>query len=110
MFRFVDCTPTLIDLITFPMSNGGKVNLAEEIGVNYYNFGLLLLEDKDGNQMSAIEREQMRNAPEIVRHTFRLWLQGKGRQPVTWATLVAVLQDTGLIKLANDIECVKLQI
>ena len=88
-FRFVDGTPTLIDLISFPMymSNGGKVNLAEEIGVNYYNFGFLLLEDKDGNLMSAIEQEKMRNAAEIVRHTFRLWLQGKGRQPVTWATL-----------------------
>ena len=84
------------------------MNLAEEIGVNYYNFGLLLLEDKDGNLMSAIEQEKMRNAAEIVRHTFRLWLQGKGRQPVTWATLVAVLQDIGLVKLAKDIECVHL--
>ena len=105
---FLDCTPTLISLISFPMSNEGKVNLADEIGVNYYSFGVLLLEDKYGNQMSAIEKELRGNAPDIVYRTFRLWLQGKGRQPVTWATLVAVLQDTGLVKLAKDIECVHL--
>ena len=103
---FLDCTPTLVNLISFPMSNGGKLNLADEIGVSYYGFGVLLLEDKDGNQMSAIEKEMRGNAPDIVYRTFRLWLQGKGRQPVTWDTLVAVLQDTGLIKLAKDIECV----
>ena len=97
-----DTTPTLMELIRFPMPDR-KVNLAEIIGVNYFDFGVLLLEDETGDQMSAIEKERRGNASDIIRHTFRLWLQGKGRQPVSWDTLVTVLQDIGLNKLARDI-------
>ena len=103
-----DPNPTLKDLICFPMP-GGKVNLAEKIGVNYYEFGVLLLEDDDGDQIAAIEKEQGKSASDINREVFRLWLKGKGKQPVTWATLVAVLQDIGLVKLARDIEAMKVK-
>ena len=95
-----------MDLICFPMP-GGKVNLAERIGVGYYEFGVLLLEDGNGDLIAAIEKEQGKSASDINRQVFRLWLKGKGRQPVTWATLVAVLHDIGLVKLAKDIETVK---
>ena len=103
-----DSNPTLKDLICFPMP-GGKVNLAEKIGVSYYEFGVLLLEDDGGDQIAAIEKEQGKNASDINREVCRLWLKGKGRQPVTWATLVAVLQDIQLVKLARDIEAVKVK-
>ena len=85
----------------------GKVNLAEKIGVNYYDFGVLLLEDDDGDQITAIEKELGKNAADINRQVLRLWLKGKGRQPVTWATLVAVLQDVELVELAKGIKVVK---
>ena len=67
------------------------MNLAEKIGVNYCEFGILLLEDDDGDLITAIEKEQGKSASDINRQVFRLWLKGNGRQPVTWATLVAVL-------------------
>ena len=35
------------------------------------------------------------------------WLTGRGRQPVTWTTLVEVLRDIELSILAGDIETVK---
>lgn len=92
-----------MELISFSMDDH-KVNLAEKIGVHYYEFGILLLKDMDGTQVSAIERELGRSASKINREFFILWLQGKGRQPVIWATLVETLRDIGLIKLANDIE------
>ena len=103
-----DSNPTLKDLFCFPMP-GGKVNLAEKIGFGYYEFGILLLEDDVGDRIAAIEREQRDNVSKINREVFRLWLKGKGRQPVTWATLVAVLQDIGMMKLARDIEAVKVK-
>ena len=96
-----------MELLCFPMPER-KVNLVEKISGNYYMFGVLLLEDETGDQMSAIEKEHGRNAPDVLCHVFRLWLQGKGRQPVSWDTLVAVLQDVGLSKLAEDIKSVKL--
>ena len=35
------------------------------------------------------------------------WLTKKGKQPVTWATLVEVLHDIELSALADEIEAVK---
>ena len=63
-----------------------------------------LLEDENGVQIAAIEREQERRTMDINREIFRLWVQGRGRQPVTWATLVAVLREIRLMTLASEIE------
>ena len=81
----------------------GKVNLAEKIP-DYWDFGVLLLDDHSGDQIAAIEKEQGKSTLDINRQIMRLWVQGKGRQPVTWNTLVTVLQDIKLVALAKDIE------
>ena len=41
---------------------------------------------------------------------FSCGFRGRGDNllDVTWATLVAVLQETGLVKLASDIEAIKI--
>jgi hypothetical protein len=71
----------------------------DEFRASYFDFGVLLLGDDDGNKITATKEEQR----DINREVLRLWLSRKGRQPVTWATLVSVLQDIGLVKLAEDI-------
>ena len=35
------------------------------------------------------------------------WLEGEGRMPATWGTLVETLKDIGLIQLAKEIQYVK---
>ena len=51
---------------------------------------------------------QFQNDPErINEEILRQWLSGKGKQPVTWATLIEVLHDIGLSTLAKDISAVK---
>ena len=93
------------ELICFP-SSGGKINLVKEIG-EYSTFGILLLDDVDGSKVSSIEKEFLKNAEDINRRVFTLWLSGKGKQPVTWSTLICVLQDIKLNKLAKTIADVK---
>lgn len=88
--------------------SGGKVSLLEKIGVQYHDFGVLLLMDADGDRITAIKKELMGNVSDINREILHQWLKGNGKQPVTWTTLVAVLQDIGLEKLAKDIEAVKM--
>ena len=39
---------------------------------------------------------------------FEQWIAGRGKQPVTWTTLVEVLYDVELTALASDIADVKL--
>ena len=107
-FYFTDCVLALKELICFPTLKG-KVNLADEIGCSYWKFGVLLLDDDSGKRISAIELEYRHNAERIVCRVFQLWLEGKGKQPVTWSTLVTVLQDIDLNLLAKCISDVKLQ-
>ena len=89
--------------ISFPVSPNTKVNIAEEIGTSYSDFGILLLNDERGNKVSAIVQEHRGNAKEINYEILRLWLEGKG-QPLSWSTLVQVLKDIKLNKLASEIE------
>ena len=48
-------------------------------------------------------RKHLNDAEEILQE----WLTRRGKQPVTWATLVEVLYDIELSALAREIEAVK---
>ena len=101
----IGVAPTLREFISFPTASG-KVNLAQRIS-RYDDFGILLLEDDTGDRTDAIVRELHYRAEDINKRIFRLWMKGEGLQPVSWATLVDVLQDIGLNTLARDIKQVK---
>ena len=66
--------------------------------------GTLLLNDDTGDVTDAIIDECRENASRINRKILRQWIQGRGRQPVTWDTLVGVLRSINLSELANTIE------
>ena len=93
-------------LLSFPASaDGRKLNIISGIGTFYISFGLLLLEDDKGNEIYAIEKELQKNASDINNRILYLWLNGKGKQPVTWETLIGVMKQVdGLQVLACDIE------
>ena len=82
------------------------MNLAKKVGAHYFELGVMLLQD-DGEQITAIENELRGNAERINYRVFQCWLRGDGLQPVTWDTLVTVLQDMDLAKLAHKISVVK---
>lgn len=83
------------------------INIIQRIGVNYSQFGIFLLDDSMGDKVDVIAHKHMRNAVEINREILREWLAGRGQQPVTWRTLVDVLNTIGLRTLASEIEAVK---
>ena len=84
--------PTLPQLLSFPCAER-KVNIPVEIGTKYARFGTLLLEDANGTRVSNMEHQYQRDPERINTEIFREWLNGKGKQPVTWATLIEVLHD-----------------
>eukprot|EP00731_Ephydatia_muelleri_P011858 Em0006g752a len=84
-------TPTLPELLFF---SERRVNIAEQIGANYFKFGIFLLEDSNGAIVTALENEHLKNAERINVAILQKWLEGKGVKPVTWSTLVTVLQKT----------------
>ena len=84
--------PTLPQLLSFPCAER-KVNIPVEIGTKYVRFGTLLLEDANGAKVSNMEHKYQRDPEQINTEILREWLNGKGKQPVTWATLSDVLRD-----------------
>ena len=54
------------------------VNIAEQIGVNYLMFGMILLQDDNGAIVKALEEEHRGNAEKINTAIFQKWLDGKG--------------------------------
>ena len=65
--------------------------------------GTLLLNDDTGDITDAIIDECRENASRINRKLLQRWIQGRGRQPVTWDTLVGVLRSINLFELANTV-------
>ena len=98
--------PTLIECIRF-RGRERRINIPQEIGVNYRDFGLLLLEDHNGARIRALALKHMNDANEINIEIIEEWVAGKGKHPVTWKTLTEVLRDIELTILAEEIEAIK---
>ena len=75
-----------------------------EIQNDYEKFGIQLLHDSNGNIVAGIERKKRDDPGDITIEILRQWLQGKGKKPVTWQTLVECLEDTNLHVAADHIK------
>ena len=81
-----------------------RMNLHRNISTHYKEFGTFLLLDDTGKRVQNMEHTFM-NSPEYINmEIFREWLDGRGRRPVTWETLVEVLREIELHILADDIQ------
>ena len=98
--------PTLHELLNFP-GQEKKINIPQEIGTQYKTFGTILLEDDSGARVDNIVHEYRERAERINTEILQEWLTGRGKQPVTWETLVEVLYDIELSILAGVINTSK---
>ena len=79
------------------------IDIAKEIATDYKLFGTQLLKDSDGKKVHIIEMKHW-DPVDITVEILEQWLQGGGRTPITWQTLIKCLRDTYLNVLANNIE------
>ena len=63
-----------------------------------------LLKDKTGSIADSLEKQHNQDAEDINCGIFRRWLTGEGLLPVSWATLIGVLEDIRLIALTEKIK------
>jgi len=91
-----------LKLLNFPGKNG-NINIPQQVGTKYFMFGVLLLNDETGAEMSAIATKYRDDAEQINLEILRLWIGGKGK-PLSWDMLIDVLKATGLSTLASDIQ------
>ena len=90
-----------------PRKRERRINIPQEIGVEYCDFGLLLLEDHNGARICALGHKHMNDANEINIEIIEEWVAGKGIHPVSRKTLTEVLRDIELSMLAEEIEAIK---
>ena len=103
MSRSLESTPSLREILFFKRSDGQNVRILEEIGARYRNFGMLLLDVVGDNVTDYIAAEKHHNVAEINREILSRWVNKEGKLPVTWATLIGVLEDIGCAQLAQTI-------
>ena len=92
---------TLPELLRFRTASG---KLIDQIGIHYWELGILLLNDAKGAVIKAIIEQYHEDAAKINREILQRWIQGRGKLPVEWATLIEVLKDIGLTELAHEIK------
>ena len=67
-------------------------------------FGINILNDRNGHYVSSLRHQFQRNAEEINREILMEWIGGReGAKPVEWSVLAETLDDIGLRRLASDI-------
>ena len=62
----------------------------------------------ESHDMSRLSRDYHLRSFEACQTVFTEWLNGKGRKPVTWKTVIKVLKEAELSEVATDLEDVLL--
>ena len=58
----------------------------------------------EGYEIKSIEKDKHFQTGDACSTMFSDWLEGKGRQPTTWETLIEALEEANLSELANDLK------
>lgn len=95
--------PTLPCLYSFTSFHGEIIDVIQRIAPSYLKFGIILLIDKYGDIIKSFYMEHRGNPKQITVEILRMWLKGRGRQPLSWETLIAVLREIDET-LAKEIE------
>ena len=78
------------------------MNIPQQIGANYFAFGILLLNDHTGAVVGSLELKCLKDPFQIKVEILQKWINGEGKKPVTWRTLLECLKDIGMSTLAED--------
>ena len=98
---FTDCRPEMhqLDLLT----HGEKtVRVIQIVAPVWESFALRLHFSQDA--ITLIERDHHQQASRACHTMFRRWLDGEGREPVSWRTLITALKEAQLTERARDLE------
>ena len=87
-----DQKPTMPEL-TGLKGKSERINIAKEIGVQWWVVGTALLDDKNGTVTPAIAQQYGNNAELINMEILTRWINGKGMADCTWHGLIGVLKE-----------------
>ena len=91
----------MVTLLKFSTSTE-TINIMQKVSPQYKAVGTILLDDRDGNRLKAIEKSCKDDVDAITHEIFQEWIT-KDSNP-TWGKLVECLKDASLHPLAKNIE------
>ena len=74
------------------------------IAPEWEDFTIYLDFDETGRILDSIAKDHPLDVEECRTQMMREWLEGRGRQPATWATLINLLKDAKMNNLAQQLE------
>ena len=82
-----------------PREGCRTINIPQEIGTHYSQFGIFLLNDPNGTITRNIEHKHREHAAKINIEILQEWATGRGKHPMNWNTLTEVLRDIERVPL-----------
>ena len=58
----------------------------------------------ESHDISRLREDYPQQSIKACRTVFMEWLQGRGRKPITWSTVIKALKEADLAELAIDLE------
>ncbi len=102
LFFLADDKPLLYQIRNFPTAKGKYTDLCARI-VDYSQFSSCVLQD-EGSQLKGIEAGQGPKPKKIMNEVFSEWIEGRGKIPVSWRTMISCLETTGFRELAGELK------
>ena len=84
--------------------NGSTVRIIKTVAPRWDMIALRL--HFSGDDISRIERDHKESVVRACRNMFSEWLEGKGRKPISWNTLIKALKEADYSELASEVETV----
>ena len=82
--------------------NGKTVKVIEQVAARWESVATRL--HFEGCNIQQIRRDNRDSCTDACRTVFIEWLDGKGRKPITWKTLIEVLREANFSEIASGLE------
>ena len=99
--KLLTCFPSVVD------GEKKSINIIQRMGTSYEKLGMFLLEDDNGDIVDSLKEACHQDPIQITTAVYKKWISGTGRKPVTWQTLVDVLREIDLNRVALHSESSK---
>ena len=101
---YTDMQPTIKQLTLLKSSCGQRLEIIKTIAPKWKKFGIHFDFDEQGHTLDIIGKNHSLDSTECCTEMMKKWLEGMGRQPATWATLIELLKDAEYNDLAHQVE------
>ena len=98
-----DSKPTLAKLSSLEKRDKTKIQVIKRVSPAWYDLGSLMDFDESGTKLEIIRESYHNNPVTCCRAMFQHWLNGNGRKPTSWRTLIELLEDSDQKVLAGEI-------